>query len=104
MSGQEEVRGEEVERRGALGLGHRGRQLRYLQVLLLFINVPSLKKLLVHWGRGIEALGYSKALRMLETHPLLHGTYPIIISPWPGLWRVYTHFGILYMNSSTTYW
>ena len=30
--GQEEVRGEEVERRGALGLGHRGGQLRYLQV------------------------------------------------------------------------
>ena len=43
LSGQEEVRGEEVERRGALGLGHRGRQLRYLQVLLLFTNVPSLK-------------------------------------------------------------
>ena len=30
--GQEEVRGEEVERRGALGLGHRGGQLRHLQV------------------------------------------------------------------------
>ena len=30
VSGQEEVRGEEVERRGAVGLGHRGGQLRHL--------------------------------------------------------------------------
>ena len=28
--GQEEVRGEEVERRGSVGLGHRRRQLRHL--------------------------------------------------------------------------
>ena len=30
VPGQEEVRGEEVERRGAVGLGHRGGQLRHL--------------------------------------------------------------------------
>ena len=28
--GKEEVRGEEVERRGSVGLGHRGGQLRHL--------------------------------------------------------------------------
>ena len=27
---------------------------------------------------------------MLETHLLLHGTYPIITSLWPGLWQVHT--------------
>ena len=30
MPGQEEVRGEEVERGGAVGLGYRGGQLRHL--------------------------------------------------------------------------
>ena len=28
---------------------------------------------------------------MLDTPSLLHGTYPIISSPWPGLWQVLTH-------------
>ena len=32
---------------------------------------------------------------MLETHPMLLGTYPIITSPWPGLWQVYTQYGCL---------
>ena len=29
---------------------------------------------------------------MLETHPLLHGTYPFITSPWPGLWQVHKNY------------
>ena len=37
---------------------------------------------------------------MLETHPLLHRTYPIITSPWPGLWQVHTHYGIPHINAS----
>ena len=37
---------------------------------------------------------------MLETHPLLHRTYPIIDSPLPGLWQVHTHYGISHINAS----
>ena len=37
---------------------------------------------------------------MLETHPMLHRTYPIIISSWPGLWQVHTHYGIPHINAS----
>ena len=46
---------------------------------------------------GIVALLYSKVhavLECLEIHSLLQGTYPIITSPRPGSWPVYTHFGI----------
>ena len=37
---------------------------------------------------------------MQGTHPLLHQTYPIITSPWPGLWQAQTHYGIPYINAS----
>ena len=37
---------------------------------------------------------------MLETQPLLQGTYPIIASLWPGLWRVHTHYGNTHINAS----
>ena len=37
-----------------------------------------------HYEQGL------RCVRMLETHPLLHGTYPIITLPWPGLWQVHT--------------
>ena len=39
-------------------------------------------------------------LRLLETHPLLRGTYPIITSPWPGLAGSHTHYGIPHINAS----
>ena len=41
-----------------------------------------------------------ECVRMLETHPLLPGTYPIITSPWPGLWQFQTHYGIPNINAS----
>ena len=63
-----------------------------LAVLLLFTNVP----LVTLWSLGIMKnfclARFTLALNMLETHPLLYQTYPIITSPWPGLWQVYTHF------------
>ena len=45
----------------------------------------------------------SRCARMLETPPLLNGTYLIIASPWPGLWHIHTQYGIPHINASTTY-
>ena len=42
----------------------------------------------------------SRCVRMLETHPLLHRTYPIITPPWPGMWQVHTYYGISHINAS----
>ena len=67
--------------------------------LLLFTNVP----LLTLFTEGIEAplvRQGSRCVRMLQTHPLLQGTYPISTSPWPGLWQVHTHYGIPHINAS----
>ena len=36
----------------------------------------------------------------VKTHPLLNGTYPILTSPWPGLWQVHTHYGFPHINTS----
>jgi len=52
----------------------------------------------------IEALLLgSRCVRLLETHALLRGTYPIITSPWPGLAGSHTLWHSTYKCLSTTY-
>ena len=41
----------------------------------------------------------SRCVRMIETHPLLHGTYLIITLPWPELWQVHIHYGIPHISA-----
>ena len=43
------------------------------------------------------------AAAVLETHPLLHETYPIITSPWPGLAGSHTLWHSTYKCLSTGY-
>ena len=43
---------------------------------------------------------YRKVHAVLEIHMLLPGTNQITITPWPGLWQVHTHYGILHVNAS----
>ena len=42
--------------------------------------------------------------RILERHRLLHRTFPIITSPWPGLWQIHINHGIPHINASQLHW
>ena len=68
-------------------MGHIRHQLQDVVVVYQF-SISN-----VMYTGDIEAL-FVLVLAVLETHPLLRGTYPIITSPWPGLWQVHTHYGI----------
>ena len=58
----------------------------------------------VMYTGDVEALFVfgSRCFILLETHPLLRGTYPIITSPGQD-WQVHTHCGIPHINASLLY-
>ena len=60
----------------------------------------------VMYTGDIEALFVfgSHCVRLLGPHPLLHGTYPIINPPWPGLAGSHIFWHFTYKCHSTTYY